>query len=93
VQRRDDTGASVLCGIRYQRSGDGAFTRDLTSYDDWRAVLDTLNVNPAGGAAGSVDRVPGGDTPEHPVNGQRTARPAWAGLAWRRCRLPGAGRR
>ncbi len=29
VSRRDDTGADVLRGIRYQRAGDGAFTRDL----------------------------------------------------------------
>ena len=48
VQRRDDTGASVLRGLRYQRSGDGPFTRDLTSYNDWRSVLESLNVSLAG---------------------------------------------
>jgi arylamine N-acetyltransferase len=45
VLRRDDTGASVLRGIRYQRTGDGAFTRDLKSYDDWLAALESLNVS------------------------------------------------
>jgi len=45
VQRRDDTGASVLRGIRYRRVGDDAFTRDLTSYDDWSAVLESLGVS------------------------------------------------
>ena len=49
VQRRDDTGASVLRGIQYRRTGDGAFTRDLSSFDDWRAALQSLGV--------SLDRV------------------------------------
>lgn len=48
VQRRDDTGAGVLRGIRYQRTGDGAFTRDLASYGDWRAVLESMGVSLAG---------------------------------------------
>jgi arylamine N-acetyltransferase len=48
VQRRDDTGAGVLRGIRYQRIGDGAFTRDLASYDDWRTALEFLGVSLAG---------------------------------------------
>ena len=48
VSRRDDTGADVLRGIRYQRAGDGAFTRDLTSYGDWRAALESLGVSLAG---------------------------------------------
>ncbi len=48
VQRRDDTGAEVLRGIRHQRTGDGAFTRDLTSYDDWRTTLESLGVSLAG---------------------------------------------
>jgi len=48
VQRRDDTGAETLRGIRYQRAGDGAFARDLAAYDDWRAVLESLGVNLAG---------------------------------------------
>jgi N-hydroxyarylamine O-acetyltransferase len=48
VLRRDDTGADGLRGIRYQRTGDGAFTRDLTSYDDWRAALESLGVSLAG---------------------------------------------
>ncbi len=46
--RRDDTGVSRLRGIRYQRIGAGAFTRDLTSFDDWRAVLGQLGVSLAG---------------------------------------------
>ena len=45
VQRRDDTGAEILRGIRHQRTGDGAFTRDLAFYDDWRAVLQSLGVS------------------------------------------------
>jgi N-hydroxyarylamine O-acetyltransferase len=45
VERRDDTGASVLRGIRHQRIGDGAFTRDLASYEDWRAVLNSMGVS------------------------------------------------
>lgn len=49
--RRDDTGADVLRGIRHQRAGDGAFTRDLASYDDWRAALESLGVSLAGVAA------------------------------------------
>jgi arylamine N-acetyltransferase len=48
VQRRDGTGAEVLRGIRHQRTGDGAFTRDLASYDDWRTVLGALGVSLAG---------------------------------------------
>jgi arylamine N-acetyltransferase len=48
VARRDDTGADTLRGIRYQRSGDGAFTRDLESSDDWRAALESLGVSLAG---------------------------------------------
>jgi len=46
--RRDDTGADVLRGIRLQRSGDGAFTRDLTAYDDWRTALEAFGVALAG---------------------------------------------
>jgi arylamine N-acetyltransferase len=45
VQRRDDTGVGVLRGIRHQRIGDGAFTRDLASYDDWQAALESLGVS------------------------------------------------
>ena len=48
VMRRDDTGAGVLRGIRHQRIGDAAFTRDLTSFDDWRAVLASMDVSLAG---------------------------------------------
>jgi N-hydroxyarylamine O-acetyltransferase len=48
VGRRGDTGADVLRGIRYQRTGDGAFTRDLASYDDWEAVLESMGVSLAG---------------------------------------------
>lgn len=45
AQRRDDTGADVLRGIRYQRVGNGAVTRDLTTFDDWRDGLLTLGVS------------------------------------------------
>jgi N-hydroxyarylamine O-acetyltransferase len=45
VLRRDDTGIGVLRGIRHQRTGDKAFTRDLASYDDWRAALESLGVS------------------------------------------------
>jgi N-hydroxyarylamine O-acetyltransferase len=48
VLRRDDTGAGVLRGIRYQRIGGGAFTRDLASYADWRAALEFLGVSLTG---------------------------------------------
>lgn len=48
VQRRDGTGAEVLRGIRHQRTGSGAFARDLTSYDDWRAAMASLGVSLAG---------------------------------------------
>jgi N-hydroxyarylamine O-acetyltransferase len=48
IQRRDDTGAEVLRGIRHQRTGDRAFTRDLESYDGWRAVLECLGVSLTG---------------------------------------------
>jgi N-hydroxyarylamine O-acetyltransferase len=54
VQRRDDTGAGVLRGIRHQRIGAGAFTRDLASYDDWRAALESLGVSLAGVAGGEL---------------------------------------
>jgi N-hydroxyarylamine O-acetyltransferase len=48
AMRRDDTGAEVVRGIQHQRTGDGAFTRDLASYDDWRAALESLGVCFAG---------------------------------------------
>ncbi|MGH3170322.1 MAG: arylamine N-acetyltransferase family protein [Trebonia sp.] len=54
VQRRDDTGAEVLRGIRYQRTGDGAFARDLASYGDWRSVLESLGVSLAGAGGGEL---------------------------------------
>jgi N-hydroxyarylamine O-acetyltransferase len=50
VQRRDGTGSEVLRGIRHQRKGHGAFTRDLASYDDWRQALASLGVSLAGAA-------------------------------------------
>jgi N-hydroxyarylamine O-acetyltransferase len=50
VQRRDDTGVGMLRGIRHQRIGDEAFTCDLASYDDWRAVLGSMGVSLAGAA-------------------------------------------
>ena len=52
--RRDDDGADVLRGIRYQRAGERAFTRDLVSYDDWRAALRSLGVSLAGAADGEL---------------------------------------
>jgi len=48
VQRRDGTGTEGLRRIRHQRTGDGAFTRDLASYGDWRAALESLRVSLAG---------------------------------------------
>lgn len=54
VQRRDDAGAETLRGIRHQRIGDGAFTRDLSSFDDWRAALESLNVSLVGTAPGEL---------------------------------------
>jgi arylamine N-acetyltransferase len=54
VGRRDDTGAEVLRGIRHQRTGDRAFARDLASYDDWRAVLESLDVSLADVADGEL---------------------------------------
>jgi arylamine N-acetyltransferase len=45
VEQRDDTGASVLRGIRHQRIGAGASTHDLASYEDWRAVLKSMGVS------------------------------------------------
>jgi len=48
VQRRDDAGADILRGIRYQRIGDGAFSLDLATFDDWRAALASLGVSLAG---------------------------------------------
>ncbi|MGH3209848.1 MAG: arylamine N-acetyltransferase family protein [Trebonia sp.] len=48
AMRRDDTGADVLRGIQLQRTGDGAFSRELASYADWRAALESLGVSLAG---------------------------------------------
>jgi N-hydroxyarylamine O-acetyltransferase len=48
AQRRDDTGGETLRGIRHQRNGEEAFTRDLPDYDEWRAVLESLGVSLAG---------------------------------------------
>jgi N-hydroxyarylamine O-acetyltransferase len=48
VLRRDDTGTGALRGIRHQRTGDGAFTRGLASYEEWRAALESLGVSLAG---------------------------------------------
>jgi hypothetical protein len=48
VLRRDEAGAEALRGIRHQRTGDGAFTRDLVSYGHWRDVLGSLRVSLAG---------------------------------------------
>jgi N-hydroxyarylamine O-acetyltransferase len=54
VQRRDDTGADVLRGIRFQRTGGGAFTQDLTSYGAWRGALIQLGVSLTGAADGEL---------------------------------------
>ena len=48
AMRRDDTGAEVLRGIQFRRTGEGAFSRDLASYDEWRAALESLGVSLAG---------------------------------------------
>jgi N-hydroxyarylamine O-acetyltransferase len=48
VQRRDEAGTETLRGIRHQRAGDGALTRDLHRYGDWRAALTSLGVNLSG---------------------------------------------
>jgi hypothetical protein len=48
VQRRDEAGTEALRGIRHQRRGDGAFSRDLHRYDDWRATLASLGVSLSG---------------------------------------------
>ena len=48
VQRRDEAGTEGLRGIRHQRAGAGAFTRDLHRYDDWRATLASLGVSLTG---------------------------------------------
>ena len=48
AMRRDDTGAEVLRGIQFRRTGDGAFSRDLASYGEWRAALESLGVVLAG---------------------------------------------
>jgi N-hydroxyarylamine O-acetyltransferase len=54
VQRRDDHGAETLRGIRHQRAGDGAFTRDLTGYPGWRDGLRALGVSLAGVSDGEL---------------------------------------
>ena len=48
AMRRDDTGAEVLRGIQFRRTGEGAFSRDLASYGEWRAALESLGVSLAG---------------------------------------------
>lgn len=45
VGRPGDTGIEVLRGVRHTRAGQGAFARDLTSYDDWHETLTSLNVS------------------------------------------------
>jgi N-hydroxyarylamine O-acetyltransferase len=54
VQRRDEGGAEGLRGIRHQRAGDGAFTRDLRAYDDWRAALASLGVTLSSATTGEL---------------------------------------
>ena len=48
AMRRDDTGAEVLRGIQFRRTGEGAFSRDLAPYAEWRAALESLGVSLAG---------------------------------------------
>ena len=48
AQRRDARGADTVRGIRHVRTGTGASTRDLRSYDDWRSVVTGLGVSVAG---------------------------------------------
>jgi len=48
VQRRDDTGADTLRGIRHTRVGAGARVRDLREYAEWRAALTGLGLVLAG---------------------------------------------
>jgi hypothetical protein len=45
VGRPGDSGIDFLRGIRYTRSGEGAFARDLAAYGDWRAALVSLGVS------------------------------------------------
>ena len=52
--RRDGTGAEVLRGVTHQRAGEGAFTRDLAAFGEWRAVLVSLGVSLAGVADGEL---------------------------------------
>lgn len=54
AMRRDDDGAEVLRGVRYQRAGERPFTRDLVSYGDWRAALLSLGVSLAGAAGAEL---------------------------------------
>jgi N-hydroxyarylamine O-acetyltransferase len=48
VQRRDAGGAETIRGVRHVRTGAGAFTRDLRTYDGWRTALTGLGVALAG---------------------------------------------
>jgi arylamine N-acetyltransferase len=50
AQRRDADGADTLRGIRHLRTGRGAHTDDLRSYEDWRDLLVRLGVSLAGAA-------------------------------------------
>jgi N-hydroxyarylamine O-acetyltransferase len=54
AQRRDDAGAETVRGIRHQRKGGGAFTRDLADYDEWRAAVESLGVSLAGVTDGEL---------------------------------------
>jgi N-hydroxyarylamine O-acetyltransferase len=54
AQRRDDAGAETVRGIRHQRTGAGAFTRDLRDYDEWRAAVESLGVSLAGVTDGEL---------------------------------------
>jgi arylamine N-acetyltransferase len=48
VQRRDKGGADTIRGIRHVRAGEGAFTRDLRTYAEWREALAGLGLSLAG---------------------------------------------
>jgi N-hydroxyarylamine O-acetyltransferase len=80
VLRRDDTGAEVLRGIRHQRTGDGAFARELHSYADWRAVLESLGVSLAGVTGDELRSLHARMLAAHTVRRRSRLRPVRAAL-------------
>jgi hypothetical protein len=73
--------------IQYQRTGEGAFTRDLASCEDWRAARESLDVSLAGEAelrslharmlAGHAERAAAGEG-DGPGRGTRVMAPSGA---------------